>query len=567
VITVTDLVDSLGAGFLRTVVAAGNAEVHDVALAEPGDTPGQPGELVLGVGVTDRSGALALLERAAGSAAAGLVLKGPAASDPQVARAVRRMAGPALVELQPHTSWAHVVWLLRGVIDRASAPDTGALGTAGPHSDLFALADKAAEIIDAPVTVEDAQSRVLAYSARQDTTDPARVSTIVGRRVPPETLTHFRASGVFRRLARSNDPIWTPAGPDGTLPRLVVPVRAGGEWLGSIWAVVKSPVPPERIRELGDVASVVALHLLRLRAEADIARRVSAGQLRAALRDGAVPGRGPGAVVSLPAGPWRVVAFGSTGTTGTAGGAGGAGATSATGATGATEGVRRQLDLWESVARRFGWHQPLLADLDGLLFALVAERPPGRRRAAPGTPAEAGAGTLDWLRQVLTEIRAHDPGLYAAVGRPAHSPDQLPRSTAEAVELHRLIGAGRLPLSHGTGTVLMEDAWDAVVIERATAAVGTDTGLLGGPLAALRAHDEEHGTPYLATLAAWLDHFGDPQSAARLLRIHPNTLRYRLRKLEETVPVDLTSPRRRLALRLQLTAMGEPPPHGEPPRP
>lgn len=42
-ITVTDLVDSLGAGFLRTVVAAGNAEVHDIALAEPGDAGGQPG--------------------------------------------------------------------------------------------------------------------------------------------------------------------------------------------------------------------------------------------------------------------------------------------------------------------------------------------------------------------------------------------------------------------------------------------------------------------------------------------------------------------------------------------
>ncbi|MFI1289516.1 helix-turn-helix domain-containing protein [Streptomyces sp. NPDC020792] len=547
-ITVSDLVDSLGTGLLRTVVPAGNAEVHDVALAEPGDTAGQPGELVLGVGVTDRSGALALLERTAAAGVAGLVLKRPAARDPQVARAARRLAGPALVELRPHTSWAHVVWLLRGVIDRASAPATGALGTPGPHSDLFALADAAAEIIDAPVTVEDAQSRVLAYSARQDSTDPARVSTIVGRRVPAETLTHFRASGVFRRLARSSDPIWTPAGPDGILPRLIIPVRAGGEWLGSIWAVVKSPVPPERIRELGDVASVLALHLLRLRAEAGIARRVSAGQLRAALREGAVPDRGPGAPAALPAGPWRVVAFGSS--------------------PGGTEDVRRQLDLWESVAHRFGWHQPLLADLDGLLFGVVTDRGRGGRRGAPGVRTDVG--TVDWLRHVLTETRAHDPGLYAVAGCPARSPDELPRSTAEAVELHRLIGAGRLPLAPlagGRGIVLMEDAWDAVVVERARAAVGTDTWRLGGPLAALRAHDEEHGTPYLATLAAWLDHFGDPQRAARHLRVHPNTLRYRLRKLEEAVPLDLSSPRLRLALRLQLMAMGVNPAHGEQPGP
>src|SRR5690606_17053154 len=74
-IAVTDLVDSLGSGFLRTVVAAGNAQVHDVSLAEPGDAGGRPGELVLGVGVTDAADALALLERAAAAQAAGVVLR------------------------------------------------------------------------------------------------------------------------------------------------------------------------------------------------------------------------------------------------------------------------------------------------------------------------------------------------------------------------------------------------------------------------------------------------------------------------------------------------------------
>ena len=65
-ITVSDLVDSLGPGLLRTIVPARDAEVHDVAVAEPGDAAGQPGELVLGVGVTDRAGALALLAQLEG---------------------------------------------------------------------------------------------------------------------------------------------------------------------------------------------------------------------------------------------------------------------------------------------------------------------------------------------------------------------------------------------------------------------------------------------------------------------------------------------------------------------
>ncbi|MFD8588449.1 PucR family transcriptional regulator [Streptomyces sp. NPDC059637] len=543
-ITVTDLVESLGPGLLQVVVEGRDAEVHDVVLAEPGDAAGQRGALVLGVVLAGPDAAVALLEQASAAGAGGVVVKAPTARDPRVRRAARRL-GAALVELRPHASWAHVVWLLRGAVDRASAPDTGALGTPGVHNDLFALADTAAEIVDAPVTIEDTRSRVLAHSARQDTADPARLSTIVGRRVPPQVLAHYRAAGVFRRLARSDEPVLVPAGPDGTLPRLVVPVRAGGEWLGSVWAVAGRPVPAERVRELTGIASVLALHLLRLRAEAGIARRVSAGRLRAALRGGAPDSDGgPG----LPGGPWRVALLGAPGGPGD---------------------VRPRLDVWESVVRRFGWHQPLLADLDGLLFALVTEAPRGGAgggvRDGVRDGAAPGCGSAAWLRHVLARVRPHDPGLYATVGGPAHSPEELPRSRAEAVELDRLVASGRLTVDAGTGTgtetdasgaVFLEDVWDAVVVERARAAVlRSGSALLGGPLAALEAHDRAHGTCHLVTLAAWLDHFGDPRSAARELRVHPNTLRYRLRRLGEAADLDLSSPRTRLALRLQLAAL------------
>ena len=110
--------------------------------------------------------------------------------------------------------------------------------------ELFALADACAALVGAPITIEDTQSRVLAYSSTQDVADPARVSTIVGRRVPDEVIASLRGRGVFRRLARSDQPFFVPAG-RGLGARLVVPVRAGTEWLGSIWAVVDDE-PPDR---------------------------------------------------------------------------------------------------------------------------------------------------------------------------------------------------------------------------------------------------------------------------------------------------------------------------------
>ncbi|MFC5995727.1 helix-turn-helix domain-containing protein [Pseudonocardia hispaniensis] len=516
-ITIQALVDAVGGALLRLVADGEGGAVEDITLAEPeAGIVGVPGDLVLGVGIGDAGPALDLLERAEQAGAGGVVLRAGPARDPRVVATAQRL-GMALVELQTHASWSHVVWLLRGVLDRAAAPGAPLLGDAGVHGELFALADAAAAIVDAPVTIEDAQSRVLAYSARQEHTDPARVSTIVGRRVPEPVQAHFRARGVFRKMARSSEPFYVPEGPDGTLPRMVVPVRAGGEWLGSIWAVVTGPVPQARMHELTRAASVLALHLLRLRAQAEMARRATTEQIRALLR-GAAPGTDTGPW--LPGGPWRVAALG---------------------APEATADVGRSLDLWESIARRFGWQQPLLADLDGVVFALVTVS--GRASTA---------GSLAWLRGLIDAVHRHDPALRAALGGPVTDRGELPRSRAEAAELAVVAGTDEFP----EPVLGIEDAWYAVVTARASTAVRAQDGLLGGPLPALLAHDRAHGTTYVETLAAWLDHAGEPKTTAAALHIHVNTLRYRMRRAAEVTPLDLPSPGVRLALQLQLAALG-----------
>ena len=41
-----------------------------------------------------------------------------------------------------------------------------------------------------------------------------------------------------------------------------MPVRTGGEWLGSVWAVVEGEVPHDRVAQVRVAVDVVALHLL-----------------------------------------------------------------------------------------------------------------------------------------------------------------------------------------------------------------------------------------------------------------------------------------------------------------
>jgi hypothetical protein len=283
----------------------------------------------------------------------------------------------------------------------------------------------------------------------------------------------------------------------------VVPVRAGGEWLGSIWAVVERRPPVALVAELVQTSSVVALHLLRLRAQADLSRRVAADRLRAALS-----GNTAGAEDWLPSAPWRVVVLDG-------------------------EGDReRLLDLWESVCRRRGWSHPLLADLDGRVYAVVRD---------DGSPA---AGTWGWLASVVRQARDEALPLAARAGRPASVPALLELSRAQAQETDRVVTPGRPVVTH-------DEVWAEVTVARAAATLVGDTL---GPLAALRRHDDEHRSDYLRTLAAWLDHPGAPTQAARSIHVHPNTMRYRMSRVAELADLDLDDPTVRLAVRLQLAA-------------
>ena len=182
-VAVQDVVAALGGGVLRTVVAAPGVSVTDIVIAEPGDRATDlRGDLIVGAAVADATAAVDLLERAQSAGAAGVVLRrGPARA--RGVRAAARRSGVALLELDDSVSLVHLVGVVQNIVDRAAAPDA-AQADPGGEAELLALADAAAALVDAPVTIEDAHSRVLAYSTGQDVTDTARVSTVLGRRVP-----------------------------------------------------------------------------------------------------------------------------------------------------------------------------------------------------------------------------------------------------------------------------------------------------------------------------------------------------------------------------------------------
>jgi sugar diacid utilization regulator len=67
-------------------------------------------------------------------------------------------------------------------------------------------------------------------------------------------------------------------------------------------------------------------------------------------------------------------------------------------------------------------------------------------------------------------------------------------------------------------------------------------------------YDRDHGTDLVASVLAWLDAMGDVRAAAQRLTVHPNTLRYRVRRAVAVGALRLDDPRARLMHHLQLLA-------------
>ncbi|WP_208092261.1 PucR family transcriptional regulator [Blastococcus xanthinilyticus] len=531
------VLDHLGTTLLE--VAAGDptlpvAEegVGGVVIHDPIDVPVLPPRaLVLGVGVHEPDDVLALLTQTAGAGGAGLVVRAPAPVDQRIT-AVAERTGTVLLALTRGASWHQLATLVRSLLGegRVGAAEPESLGGV-PAGDLFALANAIAALIDAPVTIEDRSSRILAFSGRQDEADESRIQTILGRQVPDRFTRGLEAQGVFRRLYGSDRPVWLSPDvlsmPEVTVSRVAIAVRAGDEILGTIWAAVDAPLSPACEQSLVDSAKLVALHLLRMRAGADVERRLASELVATALEGG------PGTVdalrrLGLAGRPLLVLAMGLTEDRDGAG---------------TLTLARREADRQRSadaLAVHLSALHPgsVVAVVGGVCYAVL--------------PVSADAATADErAAAVATEFLQRTGGRVAGmigVGTVAPDVSALVRSRDSADRALRV-------LRSGTSSRRVARAADVHVeslmlqLADLAAAEGHRTA---GPVARLAAYDEAHRTQLVETLRAWLDAHGDAIAAAAQVHVHPNTFRYRLRRIRELGGIDLDDADSRFAAMVEL---------------
>ncbi|MDQ1013210.1 sugar diacid utilization regulator [Streptomyces sp. V4I23] len=515
--TLEELLDTLGEPMLRVLTAPAGltAPVSEVLLYDAGAPfpHSAPGALLLTVGA--RAGEVAPLARdAAAAGMAGLVIRDRDGQPDTMAAA--KAHGLALLAVDEDAAWHHVHLLLASAIGSRPGP----VGGGAAFGDLFALANAVAAAVGGATVIEDARQRILAYSTVPgQVVDEVRRQGILGRQVPssPENTEQYRV------LFAVPGPVRLAALDGDELPRLAVAIRAGGETLGSMWVVDDGHIGPDAEDALTRGASTAALLLLRARASEELSRHLTSDLLRRLL-DGTADPADAAHRLGLAAGtPVRVAAF------------------ALDGAVSGPDGEQTALRLLDLVRlqceARYGRHACVL--VDGSVYALLpvtGERGGERhKRLAEDLVRRAGRALRVTLRAGLGDV-VED---LAAVRGSRDDADLVLRVLAPDEDV-----------------AAVTEVRARVTLLRLRELIGEERTLTAGAWREVLAHDAEHGTDYARTLVCWLDAGYDMARAAKLLAVHPNTCRYRLRQAQQHLGIDLEDPDERLVLWLQLRTLG-----------
>ncbi len=491
----------------------GEVRIAATVIEDIGDVlPVTPGGLLLLVGVDPcEESSLDSLRRAADARFAGVVVKRRGTGlDALVDRA--RRDGLAVVVAADEVSWRQLDALLSSVI--GSVPTSAGNSDHAGGEELFSIANAVAAVVGGAVAIEDLAQHVLAYSSIPgQRIDEVRQRGILDRRVPPgaDAVEEYRAVYAADGIVR-----WPPIRDD--LPRASVALRAGSVPLGTMWAIEEGELTPQAESALIDGAQLASLHMLRARSAFDL-ERLRRGELLRALFDD----------TGTPDANWPRLGFGPG-------------------------------DRVAIVALTPDW----LASSEHTLISHVASevqrvchvlRPDAPVTTSARTvyvllagPGVSGAAMRLARRIVSDTERPLGGRLHAAVSSEGSGPRSVPRLRDEVDQILRVTAERE----DGPDVATISDVQSSVLLAHLGDELERHPELRHPAVAALIAQDREAGTNLAASLLVWLESQQNIQTASARLHVHPNTLRYRLRRIRELVQINLDDGDQRLAVWLEL---------------
>lgn len=546
-------------GFQEATLVGGrqglDRQVEWVRVMETPETPRRlrPGELLLTTGFPvkdDPEAQIDLVDSVVQSGGSGLVVKlGRYIDDVphQMIDEAERLALP-LFTIGEHVPWSDLMEpLLERIINAEHWRLKRSLEIHRRFTDLVLdgkgvneICRTLAELLDSGIAVEDASFHLLAH-AGGSTSDPHRRETIARHGTPPRVLYDPQIQRVLREVTESRRPMKVPAFPHLGMnrERIIAPILAANQLLGVI-SILDHPPDNEELAFMAveQAALVMSLALIKEREVAEVEGHVrgeylddliqgtfgdeAAAQRRARHLGYPLPGRHVLLVVDIDdfRGFIRARQIGED----------------------AIQAIKREFLRRVSGVIRASYPRALVSSRSDSVQALLplgldGQDQQGRIQAIGAQASEAIA---EWR-----------PGFTVSVGYSA--PVDAPGGMATA---HREVRAV-------LDTLARFKRWGQVV---AVPELGL-TGLLAGVsddrlvefvnrhLGPLVDHDRARGGNLISTLKAYLEE-GEQQSAARRLRVHPNTLRYRLDRIREISGAELDDAETRLNLAVALRVQG-----------
>ncbi|RSM35190.1 PucR family transcriptional regulator [Amycolatopsis balhimycina DSM 5908] len=529
---------TLGEPLVEVVVAPYGlgVEVTDVVILDPEDPlEASPGDLVLVIGARGRAAAPAIRAAGRGGAAA-VAVKGATGSD------VAADAGVALLTVGAEARWEQVESLARGVVEAARAGGEAAGGEV--LGDLFALAQTIATLTGGLVSIEDTANRVLAYSRAGDEVDELRRLSILGREGPERYLAMLREWGVYQRLRAGEGIVRIDERPElGIRRRIAAGIHAGKQPLGTIWVQEGAQPLTERAETaLLGASRALAPQLIRARTLPSPELRLRE-DLLASLLEGRLDAESVADDIGAdPARPAQVLAF-SLSHLGPSPRPQPGDKPPWTPQKPVVRSDNRQLrraELVHLIAVHTAAYRrsALVSVIGGRVYALL-----------PDLPEHSDAAVLALAREIAGTARRHlDVPVRAALGGVVPRLSEVAASRGDADRVLAAMARGHWPADVAS----LADVRAEVLLSEVLAFLGGQPRIRDPRLTSLVEHDAEHGGILVPAVLAWLDAFGDVRAAARALNIHPNTVRYRVRRAAEVSDVDFADPAQRLLTQLQL---------------
>jgi PucR C-terminal helix-turn-helix domain/GGDEF-like domain len=395
---------------------------------------------------------------------------------------------------------------------------------AGGSEDLFDAVDTMARLLGGAVIVKDVDFRVLAYSAVPgQPNDEGRRSAILNRGSTDRWLQWMEESGIRERLINSDELIRLDNPWATSLIRYIQPIRAVDQLVGYLWLYFETEPDAEAPRTILEFAQHLAPEVAR-RGRA-LTENPGGHVLRQFLAGGLSANRVASILGVDEQSNIVVIAVDVEATK--------------------SDAVIIRARAVRALALYTQMHlaSSLVGTVDQQIYLLY----PSPTRLEPDVEAIVRGISKHLTRAVQTNVRAAAGGVHRGLAAAGISRN-------EADLTLRVLRTKNDWEHDGLFASMRHD----IVLNEIVEVLRARPILVRGLLDRLITHDRQRNTDYVTTLRIYLDSFGDMRAAAKSLHLHPNSLRYRIKRLTEIGGLDLDDPKLRLVLQLSFEMAPEP---------